>query len=149
MVRMSHETAKEHGWWDKLEDQSIPTKIALIHSEASEALEDYRDGNPLKGVWYQYRLPEGLSGAILQGEKPGVLAPVFVDGMGESHAITPHLAASVGMNVKPMGFAVELADILIRVGDLAGFLGIDLDEAVRLKMAYNRTRPHRHGGKAV
>lgn len=42
----------------------------------------------------------------------------------------------------------ELADIVIRVCDLAQELGIDLGEAVVAKMAYNKTRPHKHGGKA-
>lgn len=52
-----------------------------------------------------------------------------------------------GKDSKPEGFAIELADVLIRVFDLAGSLGIDLDTAVTLKMDYNETRPHRHGGK--
>jgi NTP pyrophosphatase (non-canonical NTP hydrolase) len=51
-------------------------------------------------------------------------------------------------NGKPVGFPSELADAIIRIGDLAGHLGIDLNEAVEMKMAYNRTRPYRHGGKA-
>jgi NTP pyrophosphatase (non-canonical NTP hydrolase) len=42
--------------------------------------------------------------------------------------------------------AEELADIVIRVGDLCGYLGIDLEDAVVRKMAYNETRPWRHGG---
>lgn len=50
---------------------------------------------------------------------------------------------------KPYGFPSELADIVIRVFDLAGYLGIDLDEAIRLKMAHNRTREFRHGGKRL
>lgn len=50
---------------------------------------------------------------------------------------------------KPLGFAIELADIVIRVADLAGAYGIDLDEAIRVKHAYNETRPERHGGKAL
>lgn len=45
------------------------------------------------------------------------------------------------------GFKVEVADILIRTLDLAGYIGMDVDDVVRSKMAYNRTRPHRHGGK--
>ena len=47
--------------------------------------------------------------------------------------------------LKPEGFPSELADILIRVGDLAGILGIDLEAAVVEKMAYNRTREYMHG----
>jgi len=48
---------------------------------------------------------------------------------------------------KPTGFVSEIADIVIRIGDLCGYLGIDLEGAVQRKMAYNATRPHRHGGK--
>ena len=48
---------------------------------------------------------------------------------------------------KPEGFPVEIADILIRCLDLCGYLNIDIEEAVRQKVAYNRTRPVRHGGK--
>lgn len=48
---------------------------------------------------------------------------------------------------KPEGFAAELADVIIRVADVCGALGIDLDAAVRQKLAFNKTRPPRHGGK--
>jgi NTP pyrophosphatase (non-canonical NTP hydrolase) len=48
---------------------------------------------------------------------------------------------------KPEGVAVELADVLIRIADLCGALKIDLAEAVLVKMAFNKTRPYRHGGK--
>lgn len=46
-------------------------------------------------------------------------------------------------------FAEELADVLIRVLDCAGGLGIDLDREVQAKLAKNRTRGHKHGGKRV
>ncbi len=32
------------GWWENAEQQSIPTKLVLIHSEVTEALESWRNG---------------------------------------------------------------------------------------------------------
>ena len=46
---------------------------------------------------------------------------------------------------KPEGVAVELADAVIRIADLCGHLGIDLEAAIALKMDYNETRPFKHG----
>jgi len=39
----------------------------------------------------------------------------------------------------------EMADILIRIFDLAGKRQVDLGKAVIFKMLYNTTRPHKHG----
>ena len=50
---------------------------------------------------------------------------------------------------KPEGIPIELADVVIRVADMCGYYGIDLEEAVRIKMEYNKTREHRHGGKVI
>jgi len=41
----------------------------------------------------------------------------------------------------------ELADTIIRILDLAEGRGFDIEGALRAKMAYNETRPYRHGGK--
>jgi len=50
---------------------------------------------------------------------------------------------------KPEGFVVELADVWIRMADTLG--AYDLTEvfldALAKKLAYNETRPYRHGGK--
>lgn len=48
---------------------------------------------------------------------------------------------------KPEGFAIELADCFIRILDTCEALGIDLQLATEMKLAYNKTRPFRHGGK--
>lgn len=118
LIKDAHERAKRKGWWDRQAEKcdceehrgeldrdeveaTIPEKLALIHSEVSEALEAYRDGE---------------LGTLLD-------------------------------NGKPEGFAVELADVVIRIADLCGALGIDLEEAIKLKSQYNETRAHRHGGK--
>lgn len=46
---------------------------------------------------------------------------------------------------KPEGFPIELADAIIRIADTSEWLGIDLDQAVRIKEQYNATRPYKHG----
>ena len=46
---------------------------------------------------------------------------------------------------KPEGLPAELADVIIRIGDMAQALDIDLAVAVREKMAFNRSRPRLHG----
>lgn len=84
---------------------NVSEKLALIHSEVSEALELLRE----KGFDPQDR-PKGIDG-------------------------------------KPLGFGSELADIVIRVFDLAGILKIDLADEIREKMIYNAKRSFRHGGK--
>lgn len=101
LVKESHDRAVRHGWWEG-DVHNIPEKLALIHSEVSEALEAYRDNEP------NFRTGE--------------------DG-------------------KPEGFGVELADAVIRIMDLCGHLGIDLDYLVRVKSEFNERRPYRHGGK--
>ncbi|PYI57558.1 hypothetical protein DLM86_00945 [Paenibacillus flagellatus] len=50
---------------------------------------------------------------------------------------------------KPCGIPIELADVVIRIFDACGHLGIDLERAIRVKMGYNATRPRRHGGKVL
>lgn len=45
------------------------------------------------------------------------------------------------------GFAEELADVAIRLGDCCGAWGIDLEAEVKRKMAKNKLRPYKHGKK--
>ncbi|GGF77390.1 hypothetical protein GCM10010912_23090 [Paenibacillus albidus] len=120
LVKEAHENAVNKGWWN--EDRSFGEVIALIHSEASEALEDYRNGKWPDEEWYT---------------KNGEIIRFFSDIEGQD------------ATWKPCGIPSELADIVIRVFDACGRYGIDLERAILEKMAYNATRPQRHGGKVI
>lgn len=108
MQRESWEVSELKGWHvpqqrddGLVRDASTGERLALIHSEISEALEEVRDKTPI--VY----------------EKDG----------------------------KPEGVGIELADAVIRIGDLCEILGIDLEECIAIKTAFNRGREYRHGGR--
>lgn len=48
---------------------------------------------------------------------------------------------------KPEGFPIEIADAVLRLFELAEHCGIDLESAIEAKMAYDATRPQKHGKK--
>jgi NTP pyrophosphatase (non-canonical NTP hydrolase) len=48
---------------------------------------------------------------------------------------------------KPQGIGNEYADVIIRVCHYATLLNINLEYEIERKLAYNQTRPYRHGGK--
>lgn len=102
LQREIHENAVAHGWWD--EPRTFGDVIALCHSELSEALEAFRNGEPM--AWTND------------------------DGKIE-------------------GVAIELADCIIRILDWAGHEDLDMETFVWRKHEYNKTRPYRHGGKAL
>lgn len=47
--------------------------------------------------------------------------------------------------VNRLGIEVELADCIIRILDTCGAYGFDIDGAIQEKLAYNKTRPYKHG----
>jgi len=119
LVQEAHENAISKGWWE--EDRSFGELIALIHSELSEALEDYRRGKHTDEVWYE--------------------------GNHEGEKVWSYIKDDKCQ--KPCGIPSELADVVIRIFDTCGRYGIDLEKAIAEKMAYNATRSHKHGGKVI
>lgn len=110
MQRQSWLISDQHGWHEPqlrdgvMRDASVGERLALVHSEVSEALEAHRDGTEL----------------------------VYKDEKG-----------------KPEGIGIELADAVIRIGDLCEILGVDLESCIEIKAEFNKGRPFRHGGKAL
>jgi NTP pyrophosphatase (non-canonical NTP hydrolase) len=148
------EVNEANGWFDS--DRSFGDGIALLHSEVSEAFEAYRS-NGLDDFTAIAFTPMDL-GRPEDNYRPGSVSAfrVLGDGTFEDGDPAPDpltkaelfdLAAD-GLG-KPEGVGSEFADILIRLLDEAERQGIDLDFEYARKVAFNRTRGHRHGGKLV
>lgn len=118
LCKSVHEWAVGKGWWEPW-DRNFPEQLALMHSELSEALEEYRK----HGMSEEALLYTNVQ--VVDGDK----VYEFVEGD------------------KPEGIASELADVVIRIADTCQRYGIDLEAAIGAKMAYNHTREYRHGNK--
>lgn len=103
LEKEAHKISKEHGWWDK--EPTFGSLIALMHSELSEALEEFRAGNRVR---------------------PGQPTPMkYYSGRG-------YVATDVTECCKkPEGIAVELADCIIRILDWAGRKEVDVDYYIK------------------
>ena len=118
-----HANAVAHGWWE--EERPYGEVLALVHSEWSEALEEYRAGRPM--VWHLCCMDGETVCDTMGGESDGVMFGCTLD-----HKKCVHL------NSKPEGIAVELADGVIRIFDYFGHAGtkyeedVDIDEAINV-----------------
>lgn len=110
-AKAAHENAVKHGFWEQ--EQDILAYFALIHSEWSEALEEYRAGRPM--VWHQcinWEVPRDKDDRCVEAGKQSV--------------------ECIGRECcKPEGIAVELIDGVLRILDLAGRFNLSLDEAFK------------------
>ena len=48
----------------------------------------------------------------------------------------------------PQGKVIELVDCVLRILDYCNKEGIDIEQALEIKHAYNQGRQYKHGGKA-
>jgi NTP pyrophosphatase (non-canonical NTP hydrolase) len=129
---MQHEVLKNniaHGWMD--EPYSFGDCMANLTGEVSEAWEAWRKWGLEDQTLTQERVDQHHNigsphGFCNHGELPGDCKEV---------------------TTKPEGVGSEFADIFIRLLDDCERYGIDLRAEYERKMAYNRTRPWRHGNK--
>lgn len=118
-----YDIAFQHGWYD--ESRTFGDRIALCHSELSEALEEHRNGHHMSEVYYKH------SCALADWNETWLEKP--------SCTCTP----------KPEGIPIELADTVIRILDMCAAENIDIVGALQVKVRFNNSRPYRHGGKAL
>ena len=96
-------------------------ELGLITTEVAEAIEEVRHGHAMNETYYK-------------GEVSG------------NEYSTPR---TIGFPEKPEGVPSELADVIIRVLDLADAYGINIGAALIEKLNHNATRGLHHGGKAL
>lgn len=124
MQERCHNAAQAKGWY---KTQRSPLEFhMLMVSELAEATEECRSGRPLI---YQFQ--------------PVASEDTLTEHLKAVHPNSPDWQPAR----KPEGEAIELADLFIRLMDYCQHRGIDLAEAVEMKLAYNKTRSERHGGK--
>lgn len=122
-----HEGNREKGFYEGV--VNIGEKLALIHSEVSEALEAHRKEHFADLARYREELLESTQKEDLTMQESDI---VFKE------SFEKHVKNS---------FEDEIADVIIRCLDLCGFMAIDIEAHVAMKLNYNKTRAHKHGKK--
>lgn len=127
------EVNEANGWYES--KRSFGEDVALLHSEASEMLEAYRDWGMEDHTGKDTSIPASLVAEIGDVEK--------------ARQIYLEVEEAEGRLPKPEGVGSEAADLLIRLLNVVDVHEIDLPWEFERKLAYNRTRTHRHGGKCL
>lgn len=120
--------AKEKGFWET--ERNVPEILMLIVSELAEALEALRK---------DHYADKGVVKDLLQDLELNKTDEEFV-----IKALEFKVKFDEGVK---SSFEDEIADVAIRLFDLCGGLGIDLQKHIELKMMYNSMRGYKHGKK--
>lgn len=119
IIKQAHENAVEKGFYDD-GAKNIGELLMLVVSELGEALEAHRK------------------------DRRAVPDCFFVEGKNPYTDNYDKWEFDFKENIKDT-FEDELADAVIRICDMCGYLGIDLEKHIELKMKYNATREYKHG----
>ena len=154
-----------------IDHDRVLAKLLLVHSEVSEAW-DARNAHSVDDIRMRVinGKPEGfaveiadavirmldLCGALdidladyVDTSWPAVDPSTFVGYRDELHRarfLIDKAGEAVRVDDWP-GFANALGEVMVKLALICKFARVDLVEAITVKMTYNKTRPHRHGGK--
>lgn len=95
--------------------------------------------------WYDEGRTFGDGIALLHSEVSEMLEAYRDYGLVDATVET----GPIGPLPKPEGVGSEAADVLVRLLDECRRQGVDLGYEFRRKVAYNRTRGYKHGGKRI
>lgn len=102
--------------------------------------------NVAKG-WYEHERTAGDECALLHSEISEILDAYRKHGFEDATKVNPPGFESA--IPRPLGVGSEVADLLIRLLDVCKRWDIDIVAEYDRKMAYNQTRPYRHGRKRL
>lgn len=141
---MINEWAVRKEWrGPKADPRHFSDEVALIASEAFEALEAWRDSNSITDVWEGYTVElDGVKFKDMDINQLRVLIGCEEDELEDC-------IAELKLKPKMMGVAPELADLGIRLMETCQEYGIDLLAWILLVMKQNEEREVRHGGKPM
>mgnify|MGYP001853858326 FL=1 len=71
LVKRAHDNSVKHGFWKQ--DRNFGEVIALMHSELSEAFEEYRNGKAINETYYE----EGKKPCGIPSEIADVIIRIF------------------------------------------------------------------------
>ena len=126
LIAQAHGTAKEKGFWDT--ERNVSEMLMLIVSEVAEAQEALRKDHYANPV-----VVESLAHDL------------ELDRTDEEFLLkTLVWKSKFEENIKS-SFQDEIADVAIRLFDLCGGMGIDLEKHIEMKMKYNSMRGYKHG----
>ncbi len=102
--------------------KNIPELLMLVVTEIGEAVESLRENKKTK--WENYETDLDFQSDFIPAD------------LRQKKSFERWIKDS---------FEDEIADVFIRLADLCGYMNIDIEKHIELKMEYNRTRPKKHG----
>ena len=166
LCKEAHENAVRHGFW--AEEHDIRHYLMLVITELAEAVQAYRKGKFADRDKYEKLVMESgctedtafllrvkdtfedeMADACIRlmdlaGRGYAVFMDHFVFEDLADKEITDTLFKAIFFMQNMMNHIGELVMYLIRLSEA---LGIDIEWHIRLKMAYNASRPYLHGNK--